>query len=344
MNEADYLRLLTRQAEQANDFLSNARKWDRERWVCQRFLEALNVPYRQEDFAAPGEQPPDVLFKGAGFEVFFVLDEGRRLNEEWREELTRRRQAVSLRQLIRRGDYTDHTSGLGQRHLQANLVILQKSWADEFLRFCALNPRACPLLDVSEPGSPHFARLGADIDVRSDLPRYRVHRRGQEPVEVSDIGTFWEADFVAFAIGCSFSFEQALLDAGIGLRHLELGRNVAMYRSSIATRPSGRLAGPTVVSMRPLKAAEAIRAIQVTSRFPMTHGAPLHLGDPALIGICDLARPDYGDPVPLAADEIPLFWACGVTPQAVLAEVQPELYISHAPGHMLVSDRLYDEL
>ncbi|OVZ09429.1 hypothetical protein CDO47_33805 [Pseudomonas aeruginosa] len=237
-----------------------------------------------------------------------------------------------------------HTSGLGQRHLQANLVILQKSWADEFLRFCALNPRACPLLDVSEPGSPHFARLGADIDVRSDLPRYRVHRRGQEPVEVSDIGTFWEADFVAFAIGCSFSFEQALLDAGIGLRHLELGRNVAMYRSSIATRPSGRLAGPTVVSMRPLKAAEAIRAIQVTSRFPMTHGAPLHLGDPALIGIRDLARPDYGDPVPLAADEIPLFWACGVTPQAVLAEAQPELYISHAPGHMLVSDRLYDEL
>ncbi len=180
--------------------------------------------------------------------------------------------------------------------------------------------------------------------MRSDLPRYRVHRRGQEPVEVSDIGTFWEADFVAFAIGCSFSFEQALLDAGIGLRHLEQGRNVAMYRSSIATRPSGRLAGPTVVSMRPLKAAEAIRAIQVTSRFPMTHGAPLHLGDPALIGIRDLARPDYGDPVPLAADEIPLFWACGVTPQAVLAEVQPELYISHAPGHMLVSDRLYDEL
>lgn len=132
---------------------------------------------------------------------------------------------------------------------------------------------------------------------------------------MSDIGTFWEADFVAFAIGCSFSFEQALLDAGIGLRHLELGRNVTMYRSSIATRPSGRLAGPTVVSMRPLKAAEAIRAIQVTSRFPMTHGAPLHLGDPALIGIRDLARPDYGDPVPLAADEIPLFWACGSRPR-----------------------------
>ena len=142
-----------------------------------------------------------------------------------------------LRQPIRRGDYTGHTSGLGQRHLQANLVILQKSWADEFLRFCALNPRACPLLDVSEPGSPHFARLGADIDVRSDLPRYRVHRRGQEPVEVSDIGTFWEADFVAFAIGCSFSFEQALLDAGIGLRHLELG---ATWRCTAAPSLPGR--------------------------------------------------------------------------------------------------------
>ncbi|MCY1261419.1 putative hydro-lyase [compost metagenome] len=249
-----------------------------------------------------------------------------------------------LRRLIRRGDYDGHTSGLGQRHLQANLVILQKSWADEFLRFCVLNPRSCPLLDVTEPGSPYFEKLGTDVDVRSDLPRYRVHRRGQGFEEVTDIGELWEADFVAFAIGCSFSFEQALLDAGVPLRHIELGRNVAMYRTAIDTSPAGRLAGKMVVSMRPLKAADAVRAIEITARFPMTHGAPVHIGDPALIGIRDLSAPDYGDPVPVAEDEIPLFWACGVTPQAVLAEAEPELYITHAPGHMLVSDRLYGEL
>ncbi|WP_044875427.1 putative hydro-lyase [Pseudomonas sp. LFM046] len=249
-----------------------------------------------------------------------------------------------LRRLIRRGDYSGHTSGLGQRHLQANIVILQKSWADEFLHFCVLNPRSCPLLDVTEPGSPYFEKLGVDVDVRSDVPRYRIHRRGRDFAEVTDIGEFWEADFVAFAIGCSFSFEQALLDAGIRLRHIELRRNVAMYRTAIETHPAGRLAGQTVVSMRPMKAADAVRAIEITARFPMTHGAPVHIGDPSLIGIRDLATPDYGDAVPVAADEIPLFWACGVTPQAVLAEAEPELYITHAPGHMLVSDKLYGEV
>ncbi|WP_375738739.1 putative hydro-lyase [Pseudomonas boanensis] len=249
-----------------------------------------------------------------------------------------------LRQQIRRGDYTGHTSGLGQRHLQANIVILQRSWADEFLRFCVLNPRSCPLLDVTEPGSPYFEKLGIDVDVRSDVPRYRIHRRGQPYQEVTDIGEYWEADFVAFAIGCSFSFEQALLDAGIRMRHIDMGCNVAMYRTSIDTSPAGRLAGKMVVSMRPMKAVDAVRAIEITSRFPMTHGAPVHIGDPTLIGISDLQAPDYGDPVPIAEDEIPLFWACGVTPQSVITDASPELCITHAPGHMLVSDKLYGEL
>ena len=251
---------------------------------------------------------------------------------------------LELRRLIRRGDYAGHTSGLGQRHLQANIVILQRSWADEFLRFCVLNPRACPLLDVTEPGSPRFHKLGVDIDVRSDVPLYRVYRRGQPHREASDIGELWEADFVAFAIGCSFSFEQALQDEGIALRHIEQGRNVAMYRTHLANTPSGRLAGHMVVSMRPLKAADAVRASQITGRFPLTHGAPVHIGDPALIGIADLQAPDYGEPVALAADELPVFWACGVTPQAVLAEAEPELFITHAPGCMLVSDLLYGQL
>jgi uncharacterized protein YcsI (UPF0317 family) len=182
--------------------------------------------------------------------------------------------------------------------------------------------------------------LGHDIDIRSDVPRYRVWRRGELVDEVTDIGTLWRDDLVSFVIGCSFSFEQALLDAGVPLRHVAQNRNVAMYRTSIATVPAGPFHGPMVVSMRPLKAADAIRAVQVTSRFPSVHGAPVHLGDPAQIGIADITRPDYGDAVDVMPDELPVFWACGVTPQAAITQARPEFCITHAPGAMLITDLL----
>ncbi|BBP78935.1 UPF0317 protein [Pseudomonas sp. Ost2] len=250
----------------------------------------------------------------------------------------RQRTPFDLRQEIAAGRYQGHTSGLGQGRVQANIVILPGDWADEFLRFCTLNRQACPLLDVTEPGDPIFRHLGQAVDIRHDVPRYRVYRDGVLSEEPLDIATLWQDDLVAFAIGCSFSFEQPLLEAGIGLRHIDLGRNVAMYQTAIDTRPTARLQGKLVVSMRPLKAAAAIQAIQITGRMPNVHGAPVHIGDPALIGIRDLAAPDYGDAVPVADDEIPVFWACGVTPQSVVQASRPPLCITHAPGCMLVTD------
>ena len=185
---------------------------------------------------------------------------------------------------------------------------------------------------------------GEDIDIRSDVPRYRVWRDGELVAQPTDISELWTEDMVSFVLGCSFSFEQALLDEGLRLRHIDEGRNVAMFRTNIATAPAGPFSGPLVVTMRPLRAAAAIRAVQITSRFPAVHGAPVHLGDPALIGIADLARPDYGDAVAVLADELPVFWACGVTPQAALQNARVPLAITHAPGAMLVTDLLNHQL
>jgi uncharacterized protein YcsI (UPF0317 family) len=251
---------------------------------------------------------------------------------------------AQVRAAARAGAWTSHTSGLAERHVQGNVVILPRADADDFLRYCQRNPKPCPLLAVGEPGDPTLASLGADIDIRSDLPRYRVWRDGQVVDEPTDIGALWRDDFVTFVLGCSFSFDQALLDEGLRLRHVDEGRNVAMYRTHIATEPAGPFGGPLVVTMRPLGAAAAIRAVQITSRFPAVHGAPVHLGDPALIGIADLERPDYGDAVAVRGDEIPVFWACGVTPQAALENARVPLAITHAPGCMLVTDRLNHEL
>jgi uncharacterized protein YcsI (UPF0317 family) len=248
------------------------------------------------------------------------------------------------RAAIRSGAFTSHTSGLAHDHVQGNVVILPKALADDFLRYCQLNPKPCPVLAVSQPGDPMLPRLGADIDIRTDVPRYRVWRHGELVNEPTDLRALWRDDLVTFVIGCSFSFEQALLDAGLSMRHIDQNRNVAMYRSNIATVAAGPFHGPMVVSMRPLKAKAAIRAIQVTSRFPDVHGAPVHLGDPALIGIADLAKPDYGDPVDVMPDELPVFWACGVTPQAAIAQARPEFCITHAPGAMLITDLLNHEL
>ena len=252
--------------------------------------------------------------------------------------------SIQARAAIRSGEWTGHTSGLAEGHVQGNVVILPELLANDFLRYCQRNPKPCPLLAVSEPGEALLPSLGADIDIRTDVPRYRVWRDGVLADQPTDISNLWRKDLVTFVIGCSFSFEEALLEAGIPLRHIAQNRNVAMYRSNIATSPAGVFNGPMVVSMRPLKAADAIRAIQITARFPNVHGAPVHIGDPALIGIADLAKPDYGDAVDVWPDEIPVFWACGVTPQAAIAQARPEFCITHAPGAMLITDLLNHHL
>ncbi|RCW71589.1 putative hydro-lyase [Pseudorhodoferax soli] len=244
----------------------------------------------------------------------------------------------TARRLVRTGQHTGHTAGMAPGHVQANLAILPRAQADDFLRFCQRNPKPCPLLAVSEPGDPLLPTLGDDVDIRSDVPRYRVWRDGMLVDEPTDIASLWHADLVTFAIGCSFTFETALLQADVPLRHVAQGRNVAMFRTNVQTVPAGAFHGPLVVSMRPLKAADAIRAVQVTSRFPGAHGAPVHLGDPARIGIADAGRPDWGDAVEIADGELPVFWACGVTPQAVIEAARLPFCITHAPGHMLVTD------
>jgi len=252
--------------------------------------------------------------------------------------------ALRARHAIRSGDWTGHTSGLAEGYVQGNVVILPRREADDFLRFCQRNPKPCPVLAVSEPGQPVLPALGADLDIRTDVPRYRVWREGELSEEPTDIRALWRDDLVTFVIGCSFSFEQALLEAGLPVRHIEQGRNVPMYRTNIPTAPAGPFSGPLVVTMRPMRAAAVIRAIQVTSRFPDVHGAPVHLGDPSLIGIADLGRPDYGDAVDVRADELPVFWACGVTPQAAITQARLPLCITHAPGAMLITDLLNHEL
>ncbi|WP_316879658.1 putative hydro-lyase [Ralstonia wenshanensis] len=244
----------------------------------------------------------------------------------------------SARLAARSGVLRGHTSGLCDGYVQANIVMLRDTWANEFLRFCQLNPKPCPLLDVTEPGVPVFRHLGQDVDVRRDVPRYRVYRNGELAEEPADVEALWTDDMVAFAIGCSFSFEHALMEAGVPLRHIAMSRNVAMYRTSVDTIGTSRLAGKLVVSMRPMSVPNAIRAIEITSRMPRAHGAPVHFGDPAAIGIADLAQPDWGDAVPVQPGEVPVFWACGVTPQAVVQQARPELCITHAPGHMLITD------
>ncbi len=233
---------------------------------------------------------------------------------------------------------------MADRHVQGNVVILPQALAAYFSLYCQRNPKPCPLLAVGEPGDFSLPTLGANIDMRSDLPRYRVWRHGVLEAEPTDISELWQNDFVTFVIGCSFSFEQALMDEGIRLRHVDQGRNVAMYRTNIATAEAGPFKGPMVVSMRPLGAADAARAAEITARYPAVHGAPVHLGDPAAIGIHDLGQPDYGDAVHVLPGEVPVFWACGVTPQAALVRAAPPLAITHAPGSMLVTDLFNHQL
>jgi len=251
---------------------------------------------------------------------------------------------VDVRRQARSGALAGPTCGLAPDYLQANLVIVPEAQAFDFLRFCQRNPKPCPIVDVTEPGAWEPRHVAPDADVRTDVPRYRVYRRGVLVEEPTDITHVWRKDLVAFLLGCSFTFEAAMQRAGLPVRHLEQGRNVPMYRTNLRCVPAGPFLGPLVVTMRPLTPAQAIEAIVVTSRYPQAHGAPVHFGDPAAIGISDLTRPDYGDAVTMRSDEVPVFWACGVTPQAVLMEAKPELAITHSPGCMFVTDRLAEDV
>jgi uncharacterized protein YcsI (UPF0317 family) len=246
--------------------------------------------------------------------------------------------ALETRLACRNGGYDGPTAGLAHGYVQGNLAILPRDWAAEFLRFAHANPKPCPVLGVSDEGSPHIPALGDDLDIRTDLPRYRVWRDGELADEPRDLKAVWRDDLVSFVIGCSFSFEEALLQHGVPVRHLERGCNVPMYRTKVATQAAGRFHGPLVVTMRPMKPADAIRAVQITTKMPAVHGAPVHIGFPEALGIEDLQKPDYGDAVPVEAGELPVFWACGVTPQAAIAAARPPFAITHAPGSMLVTD------
>ena len=247
--------------------------------------------------------------------------------------------ALAARRASRSGAQRGATTGVAPGYVQGNLAILPQALAADFLRFCQLNPKPCPLIGMSAPGDPRIPALGEDLDIRTDLPRYRVWKNGELVDEPTDVKSVWRDDLVSFVIGCSFSFEEALMADGLEIRNISLGCHVSMYRTSIETTPAGPFHGPMVVSMRPFKPAHAIRAIQITTRFPAVHGAPVHIGKPEMIGIRDLQRPDYGDAVPVRDDELPVFWACGVTPQSVIATVKPEFCITHYPGCMLVTDR-----
>jgi uncharacterized protein YcsI (UPF0317 family) len=243
-----------------------------------------------------------------------------------------------LRGIFRSGAYRGTTANMSNGYTQGNLAILPASHALDFARFCQRNPKPCPLVGVSDTGDPMMRTLGKDIDIRTDIPSYNIYRDGVIDASVSDISEFWADDSVAFVLGCSFSFEEALMQARIPMRHMEINRVVPMYKTSIQLVRAGPFGGGTVVSMRPMSMEEAIRASAITARFPHTHGMPVHIGDPAVIGIKDLDAPDWGDPTEFREGEVPVFWACGVTPQNAIQEAGIPIVLTHTPGRMLITD------
>lgn len=246
--------------------------------------------------------------------------------------------AADVRAAIRSGSYDGHTAGLAAGKLQCNLAILPERYALDFLRFCQRNPKPCPIVGVSNTGDPRLPTLGHGIDIRSDVSKYRVFRNGELREEVTDITDVWADDLVTVALGCSFTFENALLRHGIPVRHIETAKNVPMFRTNIDLVPAGKFAGQMVVTMRPIPAHQVAQTTEICSRFPQAHGAPIAVGDHAQIGISDLSKPDWGDAVEIRDGEVPVYWACGVTPQNVLLAAGLPLCITHSPGHMLVSD------
>ena len=243
-----------------------------------------------------------------------------------------------VRRLIRDGKITGPTSGMSLGFAQANLVAIPKELAYDFLLFTQRNPKACPVLEVSDAGSRGLPYLAPDGDIALDIPKYRVYENGVLTGEHLKADHLWRNDLVSFLIGCSFSFEDALLEAGVPVRHIEQNRNVPMYNTNIPLMPAGVFHGNMVVSMRPVPRDLVVRAVTVTAAMPRVHGAPIHVGDPAAIGIMDINKPDYGDSVTIHKGEVPVFWPCGVTPQAVVMRVKPAFAITHAPGHMLITD------
>lgn len=246
---------------------------------------------------------------------------------------------LQIRQQCRSGQFSATTSGLAPGFVQANMVILPKQYAADFLQFCHFNPKPCPLLGMAAmPGAIDMPALAQQLDIRRDLPRYRIFQDGKLSNEVTDVTTYWRDDLVTFLIGCSFSFEESLLADGLEIRNITEQVNVPMYRTNLECTPAGAFHGGMVVSMRPMTPADAIRAIQICSRFPQVHGAPVHFGDPAAIGISNIDKPDFGDAVTIKQGEVPVFWACGVTPQVAIANAKVDFCITHSPGHMLVLD------
>lgn len=249
-----------------------------------------------------------------------------------------------VRSAIRGGRWAGQTAGLAPGYVQANLVILPAEDARDFQEFCERNPKPCPLLGITSPGDPRPLGVAPEADLRTDLPRYRVYERGTLVAEPTDIASFWRSDLVGFLLGCSFTFESALVEAGVPMRHLEHGRGVPMWRTNRECELAGPFSGPLVVSMRPIPEHQVELTYEITGRFPRVHGAPVHAGDPDELGIEDLAHPDWGDPPVIEDGDVPVFWACGVTPQAVAMACRPEFMITHAPGHMFVTDLTIDEI
>ena len=243
-----------------------------------------------------------------------------------------------LRELFRKNELSIPTAGLAPGYVQANLAVLPKDLAFDFLLFCQRNQRPCPLLEVLEPGKTEPVLTTPGADVRTDIGLYRVYKNGKMVDEVKDIKSYWRDDMVAFLLGCSFTFEGAMIRAGIPLRHIDQQKNVSMYSTNIPTTPAGIFHGPMVMSMRPIKHSQVVKSVQVTSRYPFAHGAPLHIGDPDVIGVKDITHPEYGDPVEIKSDEVPVFWACGVTPQSVAMSSKPSIMITHSPGYMFLTN------
>ncbi|MEK6718301.1 MAG: putative hydro-lyase [candidate division NC10 bacterium] len=253
-------------------------------------------------------------------------------------EISKGATPLEVRTMIRQGRWRKPTAGLAPGYVQANLVVLPRELAYDFLLFAQRNPKPCPILEVTDTGLPEPRLTAPGADLRTDLPKYRIYRDGKFVQEVTDLLGVWTSDLVGFLLGCSFTFEAGLLQAGIPVRHIEEGKNVSMFITSIPCMPAGAFSGPLVVTMRPIPAALVSRAVQISGRFPAVHGAPVHVGDPGALGIRDLSKPDFGDPVSIRPGEVPVFWACGVTPQAVAMQAKPPLMISHAPGHMFITD------
>ena len=247
-------------------------------------------------------------------------------------------ESEKIRKKIRDGNITTQTSGMAEGFAQANLVIIPEQYAFDFLLFIQRNPKPCPLLEVTDIGSPYIKQVANNADLRTDIPKYRIYEKGQLVDEPIDITSYWNDSLVGFLLGCSFSFEWALIEAGIPMRHIEANRNVSMYITDIQTNSAGVFHGPMVVSMRPIPYDSVVKASNITARFPSVHGAPVHIGYPELIGLHYLNKPDYGDPPILKEKDIPVFWACGVTPQAVAVNSNIDFMITHSPGHMFITD------